>query len=65
VLLGGPGTWLECYGLGEADCDFAADGELCDSTGRAACPGERIASGTEIETYELMDVSQIPLINLQ
>jgi hypothetical protein len=39
--------------------DFAAGGELCDSAGKAGCPKERIAIGTEIETYEFMDVPQI------
>ena len=51
---------MECYGFGEADWDFAAGGELCDSAGRAGCPRERIAIGTEIEAYEFMDVPQIP-----
>jgi hypothetical protein len=61
VLLGGAGAWLEGYGFGEADWDFAAGGELCDSAGRADCPRKRIATGTEIETYEFMDGPQIPL----
>jgi len=60
VLLGGAGTWLECYGFGKADWDFATGGELCGSAGKAGCPRERIAVGTEIETYEFMDVPQIP-----
>ena len=60
IGLGGAGAWLECYGFGEADWDFAAGGELCDSAGRAGCPRERIAIGTEIETYEFMDLPQIP-----
>lgn len=60
MLLGGAGTWFECYGFSEADWDFTAGGELCDSAGRAGCPRERIAIGTKIETYEFMDVPQFP-----
>jgi hypothetical protein len=58
-VIGGAGSWLECYGFGEADWDFAAGGELCDSAGTAGCPRERIAVGTEIETYEFMYLPQI------
>jgi len=54
VLLGGAGTWLECYGFGKADWDFAAGGELCDFAGREGYPRERITDGTEVETYEFM-----------
>ena len=61
ALLGGAGTRLGCYGFGEADWDFAPGGELCDSSGRAACPREMIAIDTEIETYQFVDVPQIPL----
>jgi len=38
---------------------LAAGGELCDSAARAGCPRKRIAIGTEIETYEFMNVPQI------
>jgi hypothetical protein len=50
---------LEGYGFGKTDWDFAAGGELCDSAGTAGCPRERIAVGTEIGTYEFMNVPQI------
>jgi len=39
--------------------DLAAGGELCDSAGKAGCPRERIEIGTEMETYEFMNVPQI------
>ena len=54
--MGGAGTWLECYGFGEADWDFAAGGELCDFAGKARCPRERILVGIEMGTYEFMNV---------
>jgi hypothetical protein len=64
VLLGGAGTWLGCYGFGKADWDFPAGGELCDSAGKAGCPREKIAIGTEMGTYEFMNVPQIPSLEL-
>ena len=64
MLLGGAGTWLEGYGFGKTDWDFAAGGELCDSAGKAGCPRERIAIGTEMGTYEFMNVPQIPYISV-